>query len=39
MHKISKALEGQSLFFWIIADMALVGLLGVIDYLVVVKTK
>jgi diguanylate cyclase (GGDEF)-like protein len=32
MRKISKALEGRSLFFWIIADMALVGLLGIVDY-------
>jgi diguanylate cyclase (GGDEF)-like protein len=32
MRKISKALEEQSLLFWIIADIALVGLLGMVDY-------
>jgi diguanylate cyclase (GGDEF)-like protein len=32
MRKISKALENQSSFFWIIADIALVGLLGIVDY-------
>jgi diguanylate cyclase (GGDEF)-like protein len=32
MRKISKTLEDQSLFFWVISDIALVGLLGIVDY-------
>jgi diguanylate cyclase (GGDEF)-like protein len=32
MRKISKSLEDQSLFFWVISDIALVGLLGIVDY-------
>ncbi len=33
MRKINALLEGQSLLFWIITNIALVGMLGIIDYL------